>query len=98
MHDSGDAGSADTPPDAHPASAAVVLCRGKSRLQRRSTAEPGQVGDGGVAGELITPPHPSGLGYLLEAPGTLDRGFVLRAACPKVPGRPADCRAYRAAA
>ena len=76
LHHSGDAGPAHPDPHEHPAAAAVVLRRGESRLQCRPAAEPGQVGDGGVAGELITPPHPIVLGYSVKPP-VFTGGFAL---------------------
>ena len=51
----------------------VLLRRGGPRVQRGPAAEPGQVGDGGVAGEMITPPRPTVLGTYLAGPRASSR-------------------------
>ena len=55
LRDPDDDQRADAAADDHPAAAVLVLRGGAPGMQRGPAAEPGQVGDGGVAGELITP-------------------------------------------
>ena len=78
VHHSGDAGSADADADEYSAPAAVLLRGGGPRVQRGPAAEPRQVGDGGVAGEMITPPRRTVLGNLFSVgPSDLRRPGVL---------------------
>ena len=52
----------------HPVAAVLVLRGGAPGMQRGPAAEPGQVSDGGVAGELITP-HSAGKALPAAVPG-----------------------------
>src|SRR4029077_8555368 len=70
-------GRPDADSDEYPAAAAVLLRGGTPGVQRRSAEKPGQVGDGGVAGEQIAPPHRHRFGRFFRPPAWCRGAFVV---------------------